>query len=160
MDNLPRQFTLIGTAIAIGALVLQFGFDDPSSPGSEPPQATPEPSVAAPQEEIAARAPATVPVLVANSTDVGGLAGDTTSRIQTSLGYGTLDAVDSTGPTLVVSEVYYVPAYEIEARDIAAFLGLDPASSRPMTASPPVSDLAGAAVLVVIGSDLAPIDGG
>ena len=162
MGNLPRQFTLIGIAVLIGALVLRFGFDDPASSTSQRPDPTPEPTVVpepSPEGEIVTpRAPATVIVLVANSTGVGGLAGDTTGRIAASLSYGTLDPVDSSGPTLVISEVYYTATYEAEARDIAAFLGLDPTGVRLMPATPPVADLGGAAVLVVLGSDLVPAD--
>ena len=101
--------------------------------------------------------PAEVRVLVANGTTVAGLAGRTADELQTNRGYNTLTPTNVTsGATVDATSVYYVPGYELDARQIAQILDAPPESVAPMPEDPPVDDLAEAHVLVVIGPDLVP----
>lgn len=162
MSRVAKQFVLIAIAVAVGAFVLQFGFDEPESTiaASADPEPTPtEAPVEAPTPTPpTGPAPSTVPVLVANSTGVPGLAGSTSELIGTTLGYTMLPATDSTGPQLDTTAIFAVAGAEADGQAIAVTLGLNPTVVAAMPAAPPVADLAGAQVLVVIGFDLAPAE--
>jgi len=97
-----------------------------------------------------ARPKAEVKVLVANGAGVRGLGAATTTALK-SLGYATLDPTDATG-AIDRSAVQFADGYEVEAREIAASLGL-PATAVTRLASPPVAAAAldDAKVLVVLG---------
>ncbi len=97
--------------------------------------------------------PAEVRVLVANGTSVAGAAGSTREQLVTSQGYNGLAPTNAT-TSPDESAVYYVPGYELDARQIAQILNAPPQAVAPMPADPPVEDLAEAHVLVVLGPDL------
>ncbi len=96
---------------------------------------------------------AEVRVLVANGTTVAGAAGATREQLVTSQGYNGLAPTNTTS-AVDESAIYYVPGYELDARQIAQLLNASPQSVQAMPADPPVEDLAEAHVLVVLGPDL------
>ncbi|MGI9624804.1 MAG: LytR C-terminal domain-containing protein [Acidimicrobiales bacterium] len=96
--------------------------------------------------------PAEVRVLVANGTSVAGAAGRV-SDILEARNYGVLTPTNTTEP-LDATVVYYVPGYELDARQIAQIIEAPPESVAPMPDTPPVDDLNEAHVLVGLGPDL------
>lgn len=100
------------------------------------------------------RPPSQIKVLVANGTEVDGLAG----RISTTLhakGYVTLTPTDSTQKPSTTS-IYFEPSYSSDAAALATVLGLPTTAVQAMPQPPPVSDLPGTTdILVVAGADLA-----
>lgn len=170
MQNSRRQLAIVAVATLVGLAVLAYGLDDreegfapasnptptPTAEPSELPAPTPTPDAASP----GAADPASVTVLVANSTGVDGLAGTTTTEIANTFGYSTLDAVDSTGPALDTTVVYFVPGFRADAEQLAASFGLGPSAALAMPAAPPVDDLGTAQLLVVLGTDQAPSEEG
>lgn len=161
-----RGLALIATAVIIGLFVLRNGFEtqdagdvapvvaDTSdttaagSPDTEP-EATTE-TTAAP----APRPPAEVTVLVANTTGVGGAAGGLSENL-TGQGYVSAPPTDAE-PALQTTQVLFVEGYQAEAEAVAAAVGAPAESVAAMPDPIPVADLAGAQVLVMLGSDLAP----
>ncbi|MCB0996149.1 MAG: LytR C-terminal domain-containing protein [Acidimicrobiales bacterium] len=98
--------------------------------------------------------PQEVLVLVANGAGVQGAAGVASSELILQ-NYNPMTPTNATTQDYQASVFYYGPDYEADARQIAQILGGSPDQVQPMPASPPVGDLAGANVLVVIGADLA-----
>jgi hypothetical protein len=99
----------------------------------------------------AANAPASVTVLVANGSGKSGVAATNATKLKTA-GYTKVDTTNS--PTTSKSAVYYASGAQADAQAVATALGLDPSVVAAVPSPPPV-DLAGATVLVVIGSDKA-----
>jgi len=95
---------------------------------------------------------ADVKVLVANGSSVNGAAGSYTSLLSHQ-GWGTLTAVTADAK-VTTSTVYYAANQQVAAADIASSLALAPAAVQPLTAAVPVPGAAGAAVVVLIGTDL------
>lgn len=152
MNNIGRQVVLMGTAVALGAFILWIGFDPQPSPAT-----TPTPDVPTETEPTPAPSqPQDTSVLVANSTEVAGLAGTVSAQLTTGFGYTALPPVDAIGDPAATTLVFYVPGSEAEAQAIAASLSLTAGSVAPMPAAAPVADLAGADVLVLLGLDQVP----
>jgi hypothetical protein len=108
------------------------------------------------------RAPTTVKVLVANGTVASGggsthLAGTVSTKLK-GQGYDTLAAVNAT-QGVTASIVMFQPGYDKEAAALAQALSLPASAVQPMPATPPVSNLFGANILVVAGPDLAQATG-
>jgi hypothetical protein len=97
--------------------------------------------------------PAQVKALVANGTQTSGLAARVAAKLQ-SAGYDVLPAVNATQQA-TASAVYYASGSTAAATEVASALGLTSASVHPLPASPPVSSVDGAQVVVVAGPDLA-----
>ncbi len=162
-----RAVVLVAVAITTGVLLLGVGFDPDGSTGlqgAEPaapePEVEPAPAITptpAPTETpTPVLAPAsTVRVLVANATDVAGAAAVASDSLIATYGYNALPPVNATAdPNVLTSAVYHLPDHDGDARRIAELLGIDPGAVGPMPPDPPVADLADAAILVVIGTDL------
>jgi LytR cell envelope-related transcriptional attenuator len=159
-----RGVALIATAVIIGLFVLRNGFETTGGDGPSPQveaSDTTDTTAAdgggeAPTETTAPpapRAPAEVTVLVANTTDVSGAAGGLTDNL---VGKGYQAAPPTDGqPALEQTQVLFVEGFEAEAQAVAATVGAPAEAVQPMPATPPVGDLAGAQVLVMLGSDLA-----
>lgn len=98
--------------------------------------------------------PAEVTVLVANGTggQVRGAAGRIAEQLQPE-NYVLKPSTNATGAA-EASMVYYQPEYEADARQIASLLTPAP-GVQPMPETPPVADLQGAHILVVVAADLA-----
>lgn len=99
------------------------------------------------------RAPKDVKVLSANGTSTKGAAGRVKDKLFTA-GYNVLAATDTTSPSQA-SFVYFVAGFDREAAVVAQVLALAATTVQPMPATPPVADLKGANVVVVVGPDLA-----
>ena len=101
----------------------------------------------------ALRAPKDVKVLTANGTTTKGAGGRVKDKLLAQ-GYNALAATDTTSPAQG-SFVYYAAGYEREAAAVAQVLTLAASTVQALPATPPVADLKGANVLVVVGPDLA-----
>lgn len=99
------------------------------------------------------RAPKDVKVLSANGTSVKGAGGRVKDKLLAA-GYNALAATDTTAPAQG-SAVYYAAGFEREAAVVAQLLSVAPSAVLALPATPPVADLKGAEVVVVIGPDLA-----
>jgi hypothetical protein len=97
--------------------------------------------------------PSSVTVLVANGTQVNGLAGRTTTTLK-SAGWGTLPAVNATAQ-VSKTMVYYVAGFQQPAAAVASALGLPSGDVAPYTSGVPVGTIGSAKVVVVAGPDLA-----
>jgi hypothetical protein len=100
---------------------------------------------------VATRAPAEVPVLVANGTRVAGAAARLSERIAV-IGHPTLEPLSTRSAS--DSEVWFADGYELEAADLAGVLGLSLEFVRPIPDNLSF-DPSGAALVVVIGPELA-----
>ncbi len=97
--------------------------------------------------------PSSVDVLVANGSQVNGLAGRTTATLK-SAGWGTLPAVNATAQ-VTKTMVYYLAGFEPSAAAVAAALQLPSDAVAPYTGGVPVGTIGSAKVVVVAGPDLA-----
>jgi hypothetical protein len=98
-----------------------------------------------------ANPPANVTVLVANGSGTTGIAG-TNAETLTSRGYTNVETTNA--PTTSTTRVYYAEGAQADAQAVATSLGFDQSTVAALPSPPPVP-LAGATVLVVIGSDRA-----
>ncbi|MBG01153.1 MAG: hypothetical protein CL470_02670 [Acidimicrobiaceae bacterium] len=125
---------------------------------SETPQSN-APTQAAPvsSSESVLHPPAEVRVLVANGTEVSGAAGAIREVLISDQGYNGLPPVNATSEEVPeFSFVYYANGYELDARNVGLIINADSANVIPMPAALPVTDLAEANILVLLGSDLYP----
>jgi hypothetical protein len=97
--------------------------------------------------------PARVTVLVANGSTVSGEATKVTAQLHAA-GWDTLPPVN-TATNVSSSTVYYAPGFQASATSIASTLGVAATQVQPLSSSVPVSSVAGADVVVVIGPDVA-----
>jgi hypothetical protein len=103
--------------------------------------------------------PATVHIFVANGSGTTGAASKT-SQVLAGKSYPTPGTGNA--PATTKTMVYYLPGQLAQAKVVAASLDLPATSVAPMPSPPPVSNIGGATVLVVIGSDgaLAAVESG
>ncbi|HET8618575.1 MAG TPA: LytR C-terminal domain-containing protein [Acidimicrobiales bacterium] len=121
--------------------------DTPADEGEEPPASD---TTAAPEP----RPPGEVTIIVANASGVQGAATDQTEALGAA-GYLYAPAGNAPeGTELANTEILPAAGFEAEAARLATELGLPPEAVKQMTDPPPV-DLAGANILVLLGSDLA-----
>ncbi len=161
-----RGILLIAVAVIIGVLLLRNGFDDsggasapPASDGANTSVSTNTTAAGGATDSTtpttptsAPRPPNQVKVFVANGAGIQGAAGRAV-EVLTPLGYV---AVAGNSPARVdTTTVYYVEGYEAEAQGVAAALGAPAASVQPMPTPPPIEDIQGAQVLVILGPDVA-----
>ena len=155
-----RGALLLFVAVVLGVLLLNAADDTPSrvgagrdngdSDGDRQDGVTtttqPVPTTAA------ARPPRDVKVLSANGTEVAGAARKVSDGLR-NLGYNVLAPGEARAAQ--ASAVYFAPTFDREAQTVAQALQLPPTVVRPLPSPPPVSDIRGANVLVVVGPDLA-----
>ncbi len=161
-----RGILLIAVAVLVGVLLLRNGFDDgggSSAPtteggGGAVTSVSPDTTGAGGSTDSttpttpSTRPPNQVKVFVANAAGVQGAAGRAV-EVLTPLGYV---AVAGNSPTRVdTTTVYYTEGFQAEAQGIAQALGAPAAAVQPMPTPPPVADIQGAQVLVVLGPDVA-----
>jgi hypothetical protein len=145
-----RGALLIGAAVLIGVLLLNANDDDPFSAGANGAEdATTTTTTTAAPAPVEPRPAAEVEVLVANGSDIKGAAGGFSARLA-ELGYNVLPATDTSVKPAPAAVIYYAVGFEVEARAIAAQVGLEEGAVQPMPDPPPVADLAAAEVLVVL----------
>ncbi|HEX8804757.1 MAG TPA: LytR C-terminal domain-containing protein [Acidimicrobiales bacterium] len=162
-SNPARGVALIATAVILGLFILRNGFDDGSSSGAtsttaEPTAGDTTATTGAPDgtgttaAAPAARPPGEVTVIVANTTSVGGAAGQLSQTISDA-GYLTAPATDS--PQAVdATQVLYLDGYQADAAAVAGVIQA-PATAVAALPDPPPVELAGAQVVVLLGPDLA-----
>jgi hypothetical protein len=113
-------------AVGIGLLVLKNGFADTDSAGGNAGGATTTASATTttPGDTTTTTAPATTPakVIVANGSGVTGVAGKTTTFLQ-SKGIQTLPAVDAATKAYPDTIVYHLDGYQAQAQQVAQQLG-------------------------------------
>jgi len=97
--------------------------------------------------------PSSVAVLVANGTNVTGLAGSIANQLHAA-GWSTLPAANAT-TTVSASTIYYVSGRQGAAGAIAATLHVAPGAVVPLTSTVPVASVGAAQVVVIAGPDLA-----
>ena len=155
-----RGAALLAVAVAIGVILLNAADDEPGdrlAAGSD--SATTEPQARGTTTlppitttTLPLRAPRDVKVLSANGTDVRGVAGKVRDVLRAS-GYNVLAPTDAKPAT--ASAVYFAPAFNREAEAVAQALALPSTAVQPLPTPPPVPDVRGANVLVVVGPELA-----
>ncbi len=152
-----RGALLIGIAVLLGLVLLQKV--DTGRPVATRVRNTPRstlPPTTAPRITTTTRAPKDVKVLVANGTTTNGVA-LTAQKTIAQNGYNALAPADATAAAKAAKRptiVYYAAGYDVDARRIAALLGLTPAAPvAPMPSALPVTNLVGANVLVLVGPD-------
>jgi len=155
-----RGVVLVAVAAVLGFFLLR-AIDDSGS-GIVVETATPTSDAAAdatsPDSSDTTAAPirpqAEVILIVANASGVSGAARTQTDRM-TQAGYQAVEPANAPPDTeLTTTEILPSAGFEQEAARLATELGLPPESVKPMTDPPPV-DLAGANILVLLGTDIA-----
>ena len=151
-----RGALLVAVAVVVGLVLIRSGLDTgeiASSTGDNggPTTTTGESSTSS---TAAARQPGDVTVIVANASGIDGAA----SRLTTNLKAKGYNAAQPTNASQNVSTtaVHFVAGYEAEAKAVAAAFGAPASAVAPMPSPPPISNLASAHVLVLLGPDLAP----
>ena len=153
VDHRRRNALLLSAAFVLLALVVApWVLTDPNAPG--PVTVPTTASVLGSPDLLGDGQPIEQPsalVLVANAgTGVSGAAGRVAAEVATG-GFETLAAVNGTGPALGASLIHYQPGFRVAAEAVAAIVGVDNNAVALMPTDPPVSDLGGADVLVLLG---------
>lgn len=154
-----RGAALLAVAVVIGIVLLNAADNEPSrqvSTGGDttttaPAEATT--TLAPTTSTLPLRAPKEVKVLSTNGTDVKGAARKATDVLRTA-GFNVLAPIDF-GKDVTVSAVYSTTGFEREAVAVATSLGLGVAVVKAMPTPPPLADIRGANVLVVVGPEVA-----
>jgi len=157
-----RAAALLGVAVVLGIVLLNALDDGPPnrvSTGADsttttraPESSTTTTTSATTTTTVALRAPKDIKVLATNGTDVKGAARKATDALRAA-GYNVLAPVDA--PKRPDTAIFFVPNFAGEAQAVAALLGLPPASVKALPTPPPVADLRGSNILIVVGSDVA-----
>jgi LytR cell envelope-related transcriptional attenuator len=168
--NPARGAALVVVAVVIGLLLLRNGLDTSevvtsnggsdgqssdggdSSDGNDGSDGTGDTTTTT----VALRPPAEVPTIVLNDSGVAGVAG-TYSDVLASLGYQLTnpDGANADAPgDAATTIVYFAPGFEAEAGAVAVAIGAPDLAPTALPATPP-GPIAGASVVVVIGTDLA-----
>ena len=171
--NPARGAALVVVAVVIGLLLLREGLDTSeaittnggtsgqTSDGSDSSgntDATDDGTDGTTTTTIAVRPPAEVPTIVLNGTSIGGVAGQYSESLA-SLGYTLTNptgANDDSDTDVAETVVYFAPGFEAEAAAVAFSVGAPETAVTAMPATPP-GPIAGASVVVVIGTDLASV---
>ena len=155
-----RGVVLVAVAAVLGFFLLR-AIDDSGS-GIDIETGTPTSEDAADSTAPAASDTTAVPVrpqaevtlIVANASGVQGAASTQTERLAAAAYLTAAAANAPEGMELATTEILPTAGFEQEAARLATELGLPPESVKPMTDPPPV-DLAGANILVLLGTDIA-----
>lgn len=161
-----RGIVLVVVAVGLGVVLLGAEPYDPdavdavgqetttTADGDDDPVLTPLPSEGGdPEEEVHdPRDPGEYTILVANGSGVGGAAGRASER---AVGAGFQAATPTDADQRVgASVVFHAEGFAFEAAELAAVFDPSP-QVQPMPEPPPVADLAGADVVLVVGPELA-----
>lgn len=156
-----RALLVVVVAVVIGVLLLpsaaRTGKGESAAAASKPTVTTTAPAASASRPAVTTTTPAvpfsSIKVLVANGTNINGAAGTVSSQLS-GKGFVTLSPVDAL-TTVPKSQVYAVGSNAAAAREVVSALGLGSSAIEPSSTPVPVSNTAGAAVVVVVGPDLA-----
>jgi LytR cell envelope-related transcriptional attenuator len=150
LGSAGRGSALIGVAVLIGIVLLQFTDEGSDGGTSAPaPRAPLSPGSSSTTTTASGpRPPSAVRVAVLNASGRANQAGPLSERLA-AVGYQTLPPGNASraGPSVV----YFRPGYEAEARAVAAATGLSPAV-RPLQSAGPLPEVEGADCVVVIGT--------
>jgi hypothetical protein len=154
-DNVVGIALIVG-AVLVGLLLLVKGYDNEGGVVAESTAAsttTTVPVEATTTTTLPSKAPAEVPVKVANASGnpANGLAGTTRTALE-GKGYTQVSVTDAPSP-VTSTQVLFVEGSQGDAQAVAAALGLPVDVVQPMTSPPPVT-LGDATVLVLAGPDL------
>jgi LytR cell envelope-related transcriptional attenuator len=167
--NPARGAALVVVAVVIGLFLLREGLDsseavtaDPSDQGSdssdsgEDSDGSDEGDEGTTTTTVATRPPGEVPTIVLNDSGIAGAAG-TYSDALLAVGYqltnpdgANADAEGNAATTIV----HFAPGFEAEAAAVAAAIGAPDLAPTALPTTPP-GPIAGASVVVVLGTDLA-----
>jgi hypothetical protein len=170
--NPARGAALVVVAVLIGLLLLREGLDtseaitttgdggsetsDGASDGSDGSDGSSDETTTT---TPALRPPAEVPTIVLNDSGIAGAAG-TYSDALASVGYQLTNPEGANADTAgdaAATLVYFAPGFEAEAAEVASVIGApDTVVPAALPATPP-GPIAGASVVVVIGTDLASV---
>ena len=105
--------------------------------------------------------PAEVRVLVANGTEVTGAAGATLDTLVANAGFNGVGAVNDLGEEVLLETfIYFGQGYDLDAQRVRLIINSDKNNVLPLPEILPIDDLSDANVLVHVGSDLFPDQGG
>lgn len=170
--NPARGAALVVVAVVIGLFLLREGLDTSeavtTNSGSDDSSETTDSADSATDEgtdegtettttTVAGRPAAEVPTIVLNGTDIGGVAGKYSDALA-SAGYQLTDPDGANADAnTAVTLIYFAEGFEADAAAVAKAIGA-PASvvPEPLPTTPP-GPIAGASVVVVIGTDLASV---
>jgi hypothetical protein len=161
-----RGIVLVLVAVGLGVVLLNAEPYDPdtvdaagevtttTAGGRDDPVLTPLPSDDdVPDDDVPdPRDPGEYTILVANGSGVGGAAGRATDQA-VSAGFQAATPTDA-DQRVDASVVYHAEGFAFEAAELAAVFDPTP-EVQPLPDPPPVPDLAGADVVLVVGPDLA-----
>jgi hypothetical protein len=157
-----RGLALVIVAVVIGVLLLPSATRGPlsasavsagSSSTTLPPGKTPSSGHGTSTTTTTTVPPASIHVLVANATEVNGVAGAVTTFLA-SKGFATLTATNAL-LKVTASEVFTVGGATADVAPVVAALGLPASSVEPAASAAPVASTAGANVVIIVGPDLA-----
>jgi hypothetical protein len=165
--NPTRGAILVVVAVVLGLFLLRNGLDtteavrasnddrgsqrdDEQAPGEEGDGEEGETT----ETTVPVRAPAEVPTVVLNGTNVAGVAGRFNDHLAAA-GYP-MGTPANASPKVDATAVYFLPGYDREAAAVAAAIGAPETAVAPLPATVP-GEIGGAQVVVVIGADLAAV---
>lgn len=164
--NPARGAALVVVAVLIGLFLLRNGLDTSeaitnnggdgqATDASDGSASTDEGTDGTTTTTLASRAPAEVPTIVLNGTSTPGTA-KKYSDFLAGLGYPLTNpkGANKDGEDTAVTLIYFAPGFEAEAAAVASAIGA-PAVVPTALPTPPPGPIAGASVVVIIGTDLA-----
>jgi hypothetical protein len=167
--NPARGAVLVVVAVLVGLLLLRNGLDtsevvtstrDDSSADDSGDEAAVDDEgtddTDTTEETVPAKTPAEVSVIVFNASSTNGAGGKYTTALQTA-GYVTLEPATAE-VKVPTSQVLFTPGFEREAAAVAAAIGAPALTPAALDPAAPPGDVGTANVVVVLGSDLAPLD--
>jgi hypothetical protein len=168
--NPARGAALVVVAVVIGLFLLREGLDTSEAVTSNPSDEAGDSSDSGDATDgsdegdgttsttLATRAPGEVPTIVLNDSGIAGAAG-TYSDVLAAAGYqltnpdgANADAEGDAATTIV----HFAPGFEAEAEAVAAAIGAPDLAPTALPTTPP-GPIAGASVVVVLGTDLATV---
>jgi hypothetical protein len=161
--NPARGAALVVVAVVIGLLLLREGLDTSeaitTNGGNDTSSADGDAAAdGTDTTTLALRPPAEVPTIVLNDSGIAGAAG-AYSDVLASLGYTLTnpDGANADAPgDAAATVVYFAPGFEAEAAAAAVAVGAPDTAVAALPATPP-GPIAGASVVVVVGTDLASV---
>ena len=162
--NPARGAALVVVAVVIGLFLLRNGLDTseavtsqggkPSSSDGASDGATDSADETTTTAAPVARPPAEVPAIVLNGSGVTGAAGVYSTALAAA-GYPLTDpdGANADGENVATTVVFFAPGFEVEAAAVATAIGAPTLAPTALPTVPP-GQIAGASVVVVLGTDL------
>ena len=156
--NPARGIALVVAAVLIGLFLIRYSLDSSenveSKEGSPPTTAEANSGKGTTTTTVALRPPADVPTIVLNGSGVTGAAKVYSTTLSVA-GYRLTNpaGANADGENVTTTQVFFAPGFEGEAAAVAAAIGAPAIVPAALPAVPP-GQIAGASVVVVLGSDL------